>query len=99
LKLLLDTHCWLWLKFESSRIPSPIRRRLTRRPDQLVLSSVSVMEIVIKQATGKLTLTGGDVPSLVNELVDDGVAVLDASVTHMLRLATLPARHRDPPGL
>jgi PIN domain nuclease of toxin-antitoxin system len=93
-KLLLDTHCWLWLKFDVSRFPSPVRRRL--KPEQLVLSSVAVMEMIIKQGTGKLTLTGGDVQSLVTELVDDGVAVLDASVPHMLRLASLPARHRDP---
>jgi PIN domain nuclease of toxin-antitoxin system len=52
--------------------------------------------MIIKQGTGKLTLTGGDVQSLLTELIDDGAAVLDASVLHMLRLAALPARHRDP---
>ena len=96
MKLLLDTHCWLWLKFDSARIPSPIRRRLTRRPEELVLSSVSVLEMIIKEASGKLTLSGGDVASLVSELLDDGVGVLNAEIPHMLRLATLPARHRDP---
>lgn len=92
---LLDTHCWLWLKFDSTRLPSPVRRRLLRDPRQLVLSSVCVMELVIKQAAGKLTLTGGT-HQFVAELVDEGVSTLDASIEHMLRMGILPARHRDP---
>jgi len=56
---LLDTHCWLWLKFDASHLPSPVRRRVLRNPRELVLSSVCVMEMVIKQAAGKLTLGAG----------------------------------------
>jgi PIN domain nuclease of toxin-antitoxin system len=94
--LLLDTHCWLWLKFDSSRLPSPLRRRLLRDPTQLILSSVSVLEIVIKQSTGKLSLGTGTAQQLVAELLEDGVVPLDASIEHMLRMAMLPALHRDP---
>ena len=61
-----------------------------------MLSSASVMEIVIKQATGKLTLTGGGAREFVNELLEDGVVALHANVEHMLGLATLPRLHRDP---
>lgn len=92
---LLDTHCWLWLKFDHGRLPAPVRRKLLRDPGQLVLSSASVMEIVIKQAIGKLSLSGG-AQAFVGELLEDGVRTLDASVEHMLRMGTLPPRHRDP---
>ena len=93
---LLDTHCWLWLKFDSSRLPSPVRRRVLKNPRELVLSSVCVMEMVIKQTTGKLTLGAGGAKQFVAELVDEGVATLDAGVEHMLRMGLLPPRHRDP---
>ena len=93
---LLDTHCWLWLKFDASRLPSPVRRRVLKNPRELVLSSVCVMEMVIKQATGKLTLGAGGAQQFVAELVDEGVATLDAGVEHMLRMGLLPPRHRDP---
>jgi len=93
---LLDTHCWLWLKIDSSRLPSPVRRRLLRNPRQLVLSSVCVMELVIKHAVGKLSLGAGGAQQFVAELVDDGVATLDASIEHMLQMGVLPPRHRDP---
>ena len=93
---LLDTHCWLWLKMESSRLPSPVRRRLLRQPRELVLSSVCVMELVVKQTTGKLSLGAGGTQQFVAELLDDGVTTLDAGVEHMLRMELLPMRHRDP---
>jgi PIN domain nuclease of toxin-antitoxin system len=93
---LLDTHCWLWLKFDSNRLPSPVRRRVLRNPRELVLSSVCVMEMVIKQATGKLKLGAGGTSQFVAELVNEGVATLDAGVEHMLRMGLLPPRHRDP---
>jgi PIN domain nuclease of toxin-antitoxin system len=93
---LLDTHCWLWLKADASRLPSPVRRRLLREPRDLVLSSVCVMELVIKQATRKLSLGTGGPQRFVAELLDDGVSTLDAGVEHMLRMGLLPPRHRDP---
>lgn len=93
--LLLDTHCWLWLKAEPERLPSPLRRRLLRDPPKLVLSAACVMEIIIKHAAGRLKLQ--DAPqNLVAALLEDGVQPLDATVAHALRLATLPPHHRDP---
>jgi PIN domain nuclease of toxin-antitoxin system len=95
LNLLLDTHCWLWLKLDPDRLPSPVRRRILRDPTKLVLSSACVMEIVIKHAAGRLKLKG-DPAQLVAELLGDGVAPLSATVEHALRIATLPPNHRDP---
>ena len=93
---LLDTHCWLWLKADSSRLSPAVRRRVLRNPAALVLSSVCVMEMVIKQASGKLTLGAGGAQQFVEELVAEGVATLDAGVEHMLRMGLLPPRHGDP---
>jgi PIN domain nuclease of toxin-antitoxin system len=95
LKLLLDTHCWIWLKSDSSRLPSPLRRRLVRDPARLVLSVASVMEIVIKHAAGRLKLDAGP-DRLVAEVLDEGVSSLGITAGHALRLATLPPHHRDP---
>jgi len=53
------------------------------------------MEISIKYAAGRLKLQD-DPAILVAELLEDGVKPLDVTVAHALRLATLPARHRDP---
>jgi PIN domain nuclease of toxin-antitoxin system len=95
LKFLLDTHCWLWLKAAPERLPSPLRRRLTRQPSHLVLSTVSVLEIATKAATGRLRLTAS--PSrFVAELIEDGVSTLDITPAHALEMSALPQLHRDP---
>lgn len=93
--LLLDTHCWVWLKFESTRLPSPLRRKLISNPAALVLSSASVIEIAIKHAAGKLKLDGTPA-ELVNALLDEGVNPLPIAAAHALQLGRLPALHRDP---
>ena len=60
-----------------------------------MLSAVCVMEIVIKHAAGRLKL-GDDPTRLVAELLEDGVSPLGATIEHALRMAALPAHHRDP---
>jgi PIN domain nuclease of toxin-antitoxin system len=94
-RLLLDTHCWLWLKLDPARLPSALRRRLIGNPGRLVLSSASVMEIVIKHAVGKLRLAGTPA-DLIAELLDDGVEPLAITTPHALQLGRLPELHRDP---
>ena len=72
-----------------------MRRRLTRYPSKLVLSAASVLEIGIKEATGRLKLDES-AARLVAELLEDGVTTLDVTVAHALKMAALPRLHRDP---
>jgi len=95
LKFLLDTHCWIWLTGDWSRLPSPLRRRILREPSNLVLSAGSVVEIGIKHATGRLKLPMGP-NRMVAELKADGVTLLSVTVDHALRMASLPLHHQDP---
>ena len=95
LKFLLDTHCWIWLTGDWSRLPSPLRRRILREPSNLVLSAASIVEIGIKHAAGRLKLPVGP-DRMVVELKADGVAFLSVTVDHALRMASLPLHHQDP---
>ena len=95
LTFLLDTHCWIWLTGDWSRLPSPLRRRILRDPAALVCSSISVIEIGIKHAAGRLKLDGGP-ERLVTELRKEGVSFLGVTVDHALRMASLPLHHQDP---
>ena len=60
MKFLLDTHIWLWMQQDKDRIPSPVRRKLSRDSAILHLSAAWVMEIAIKLSVGKLRM---DVPA------------------------------------
>ena len=95
MKLLLDTHIWLWMKDDKDRIPSPVRRRLSRDSVSLYLSAACVMEIAIKRSIGKLPM---DVPvsELVERLLSQGVIPLPVGIDHALAAGALPPHHRDP---
>ena len=61
----------------------------------LVLSAVCVIEIGIKHAAGRLKLKSSP-DRFVDELTAEGSLVLDVSVGHALRMASLPLHHQDP---
>jgi len=61
----------------------------------LVLSAVSVIEVGVKHAMGRLKLEGGP-ERLVAEVRADGVAFLGITIDHALRMASLPLHHQDP---
>ncbi len=54
MKLLLDTHIFLWINFEPEKLSDNIRKVYSDSSNQLYLSMVSPWEIQIKQQLGKL---------------------------------------------
>jgi PIN domain nuclease of toxin-antitoxin system len=96
MKLLLDTHCFLWMVGGSDRIAAKVRRRLEDPTNELLLSAASAWELAIKVALGKLTLPmepARYVPSRVAQL---GLRALPIEIAHALRAAALPRHHADP---
>ena len=96
MKLLLDTQCWLWLHAEPDRFAPAILESLGDTRNRLFLSAASAWEIAIKHALGKLPLPmppGEYVPSRMRRGDTDALPVTH---DHALRVAGLPAHHRDP---
>ena len=57
--IVLDTHVWIWLVAEDKkRLRSPMRRAIAREMegDTVMVSTISVWEIAVKVAVGKLNL-------------------------------------------
>jgi len=57
------------------------------------LSTVSLAEIALKNAVGKLAITKDDVATAIEDLQ---LKILPYTVDHALRLFELPLHHRDP---
>lgn len=93
-KLLLDTHIFLWWLNDDSRLTEK-QRDLILTPRQTVLVSiVSLWEIVIKESIGKLKL-----PRKFNfqEAIEHNQFVLQPiEIQHIVQLRKLPMHHRDP---
>lgn len=96
MRLLLDTHVWLWMIGQSSRLSDRARAALTDESHDLYLSTVAAWEIGFKHAAGKLKLTGRPSVQLPEYVKRSGVQPLVVTLDHALRAAELPMHHRDP---
>jgi PIN domain nuclease of toxin-antitoxin system len=94
-KLLLDTHIFLWLQTDPERLGDRLRVVEDERTE-LLLSAVSSWEIAIKYGLGRLPLPEPPeryVPSRMRAIAAEALAV---EHPHALAVATLPNLHRDP---
>ncbi len=94
MRVLLDTHAFLWGITADPRL-SLVARQIFEE-QELVLSVASVWEIVTKVAIGKLPLPAKVSEFLPSQIAINGIAVLPIHARHVLRLDALPLYHRDP---
>src|SRR5688572_2769551 len=96
MRLLIDTHSFLWLLNEPERVPARVRRRIQDARAERYLSVVTIWELGIKEGQGKLRLPA-PLPQLIDSIVvAQRLQPLAIEVSHALEAATLPPHHRDP---
>ncbi len=94
-RYLLDTHVVLWLIGEPSRVPVAIRDRLADREAELLVSSVSAMEVATKTRLGKL-VDVGLLADWSRRMSDIGALELDLTSGPAITAGTMGWEHRDP---
>lgn len=92
MKLLLDTHILLWALSDAPQLSKRHRAAIGAKDAELYVSSVSIWEISIKQALGKLIAP----PDLLETVKSAGCLPLSISWLHANRAGALPAHHADP---
>jgi PIN domain nuclease of toxin-antitoxin system len=95
-KLLLDTHVWLWMALAPQHLGDDSRSMLEDRGNALFLSIASAWEIVVKDARGKLDLPMDAPTYLRSRLARSGAELLNLSLDHLFALDSIPYHHRDP---
>jgi len=95
-RLLLDTHVWLWWLTNPDRLSRPADAALRSPDNRLHLSPASTWELVVKSATGRLEIEGSVGALLEEAIIASGVQPLPIEHSHALQLAQLPPHHRDP---
>ena len=96
MKLLLDTHTFLWSIGDDPRL-SPVARQYIADPsNELFISIASLWEATIKIATGKMRVPGDTVDYLLNRTMQAGTNILPILPTHLQHLQGLQMLHRDP---
>ncbi len=96
MRLLLDTHVWLWMLEQPERLSEDTRDRLEDGAAALWLSAVSVVEIAVKHRLGKLTLPLPVEEYVASRMRRSAVDALPLAITHAAGMAALPLHHRDP---
>ena len=92
MRLLLDTHIYLWWVKNDRQLPK-LARTLIMEADEIFISSVSIWEAAIKTKLGKLDV---DIDDLIHAIADSGFRELSLTAKHAAEICQLPDLYRDP---
>ncbi|MBT3378461.1 MAG: type II toxin-antitoxin system VapC family toxin [Lentisphaerae bacterium] len=92
MRIIVDTHIFLWGLSTPERIDSRRRHELESPANIVYVSSVSIAEIMIKASIGKLEIDFDPVAAAILT----GFEMLDFSGKEALLLRDMPFHHRDP---
>ena len=94
MKLLLDTHIWLWSLAEPNRLSRRVQHELRDGKNELWLSPVSTWEALLLRAKGHVRLHG----TIQDWVTKATMHMREAPLTHEIVVAAqeLPLQHPDP---
>ena len=92
MKILIDTHIFLWMLSCPEKLTEKRRYELESPANEVFLSAMSIAELMIKSSTGKIDITFNPVEMAKQMQVD----ILDFSGMHAMVLGELPLHHKDP---
>jgi PIN domain nuclease of toxin-antitoxin system len=96
MRLLLDTHTFLWFIAGSKSLSQTARDLIEDVANEKFVSVASVWEIAIKHSIGKLPLAAPFSVLITQQLALNGFDLLPITVSQLSLLVTLPFHHRDP---
>jgi len=92
MNIIIDTHVFLWLLNDPSKVDKTYLQHLENTDNNIYLSSMSMVEIIIKSSIGKLTIDF-DIEQAANAM---DVEIMSFDAKDALQLSKLPLHHKDP---
>lgn len=92
MRLLLDTHAFLWWLTDSPALSVRARQALSDSRNEMLLGIGTLWEITIKRSLGKLNFPH-DLETVIR---DEGFAIFGIDLAHLRALELLPRLHGDP---
>lgn len=96
MKILLDTHIFLWFISGDTQLLTDVRDAIRDPDNEVYLSAISVWEPIVKYQLGKLPLPGHPEAYLLKQRDLHQIASLALDEISVVQLAKLPPLHRDP---
>jgi PIN domain nuclease of toxin-antitoxin system len=92
MKIIIDTHIFLWALAEPTKIERNIRTALETVANTIYVSFITIVEIMMKSSLGKLAINFDPVEMAQKS----GFELLDFSPQDALPLKEMPFHHKDP---
>ena len=98
MRILLDTHAWLWFYLGDPQLSSRARSLIEAPVNEKLVSPASYWELAIKVSVGKIQLTESYEEMLQHAILDNGFAILPIEIRHTVHICSLPfpPAHKDP---
>lgn len=96
MRILLDTHSFLWFINGDPQLSVTARSHMEDETTDLFLSMASLWEIAIKMSLGKLQLAQPYDIFIPQQLTLNEIFLLNITITHTSSVISLPFHHRDP---
>lgn len=96
MKLLLDTHVFLWWIGNDARLSGPAREAIADPGNDVSFSVASAWELAIKTGLGRFEPDGDLGPFLEEQIQRNAFQLLPVKLEHAVSVSSLPAHHRDP---
>lgn len=96
MKLLLDTHAFIWWDSEPSKLGRRALHACCDPANEVLFSVASAWEMEIKRQLGKLRLRMPLQEIVEQQRAANGIGLLDVRLPHVIQLDSLPTPHKDP---
>ncbi len=96
MKILLDTHVFLWLRNDPKQISEQVLTAYYDTNNEVFLSIASIWEMQIKSQLGKLELKLPLTELIEEQVLNNSLQILPIEIEHIFALAGLPFYHKDP---
>ncbi|MBX3502254.1 MAG: type II toxin-antitoxin system VapC family toxin [Alphaproteobacteria bacterium] len=96
MRLLLDTHTFLWWVFADSKLSRRAREAILDEQNEAIISAVTAWEIATRYRIGKLPEASVVANDIVGAIAGEGFTELALSVAHAQRAGSMGGKHQDP---
>ena len=96
MRLLLDTHAFLWWLTDSPRLSEPARQAIAAETNEVLVSAASAWEITTKHRVGKLPNAEAVARDVAGTIARQDFDELPITVDDAAQAGALPGSHRDP---
>ena len=96
MKLLLDTHTFIWFVTDSRQLSTTAKTLIENEYNEKLFSVASVWEMTIKHSIRKLSFELPFKNFVEQQMQQNSMSLLNVQFVHLDIVANLPLHHRDP---